>query len=429
MRTAIISLICLLAGAALAWMVRPQPTSTSPQGTAEAGRAAQSPSSGTARADSRPIPLSERLNIAKLAATRSGQWNALEALTDLGLEERHQARLELLREWYAEDPAAALRAAIDTMATEQFFTGKSLLSAFDEGIANDPETFFNLVQGESFGLMTGTARLHWIQVVSQSQPGALIAFLPQLGAFDTDMVAKKLLGPDHVNHPDRQAWISDLASLPDTPENKRVFEQLGAEFADQSFIDLINGAKASEGGLAKIYESAIIARFKSSNSRDQVFDQLQLVPPSMRSEVVDGAIKQIDNNPLAFTALIDSVIQAGDWDRYHKELPYRLHNQLAHAKDPIALATWATTIPAQQRYDDIYRVGIRTYINRSPDEALEWIGDLPPGWHRDNSLSEFSLSSLHARNNEKAALDAIDRIQDPRIQKNARSNHTRWQNR
>jgi hypothetical protein len=423
------SLACLLLGVGVAWLTT-APHASDPDSHGGGNPTSQSEKQPPARPGASPLS-SSLLENARQASGPALDWLQLAARDDLDDAERHQLRLKLLAEWYESDPEAALRAALETIEREQFFSrGESLLIAFDAHIIADPERFLELVGDERFGLATGLARLHWIKTLANSEPDVLAELAGQLPDKSRLDAITQLLDRENNSVEQLDTWIATWFQWPDDSGNVAVYDRIGQEYANESFNDLVQMARKAEGeGAARVLRSALLARMGRSNDPDQVRQQIGLLPPDLRSAVVKDGIKLIENNPLAYTVMIDEVIAAGDWDLYPKEIPFRLHNMLSHAKDPIAIANWATTLPTENRFEDLYRVGIRSYVSSNPVEAMEWINAMPPGWHRDNSLVTYVQSSLNVRQNEEQARQALNMIRDPHFIKSGEEMFSKWQKR
>lgn len=422
-----INVFCLILGVALAVTTRSDDPS---KGETTADR--HSEAGGQARFSKRG-----RLDRTKTAegksATRSPDaWIELAGLTGLTALERHDARVKILKKWIESDPESALRAALEMMRRDAIFKGvdPSLMHVFTDAMTEDPEGFWEMVKDERFGLQSGIARMHWIETIGEVFPSILASHVRELTGNEVTKAVAAVLGSPNQTQAGMDAWIQEMAGLPNRSANRAIFNEIGKALSEESFQTLLSQASNENfPGAAQMAKSGIVARFSMSNDPEQIRHQLSLLPRSLRTEVTNSAADQIDKNPLAYTVIIDEVIQSGDWDIRAKEMGFKLHNMLSSAKDPVAIATWATTIPPEKRFEDIYRVGIRSYLQSKPSEAYEWILSLPAGWHRDNSLTGYVQSSLFAQGNEQKALEAQKLIRDDHFRRESQGMLEDWRSR
>ena len=61
----------------------------------------------------------------------------------------------------------------------------------------------------------------------------------------------------------------------------------------------------------------------------------------------------------------------------------------------------------------MFHRGVETYIRKSPEQAWQWVEELPSGYWKDRALAEFSQQSLHHHKNPEWSRNAIDQIADP----------------
>ena len=423
-----INVLCLVLGLALSIATR----ADDPARTSKAA-GKHSPTDEASRISNRPHSV-RTINSEKAKSTTrpADSWNELSAMTGLTSQERHDLRVEILRKWAATEPEAALRAALEMMRRDAICKGAdpSLMDAFDEAMTADPDGFWELVKDERFSLQTGIARLHWIKTVGEAFPEILASHVQELTGNDVPRAVAAVLASPNQTQAAMDTWIQKMAGLPNTSANRVIFNEIGKALTEESFQTLLAQAtNENYPGAAQIAKSAIVARFTLSNDPDQIRSQLALLPRSLQTEVINFAVGQIDRNPIAYTAIIDKVIQSGDWDLKAKEMCLNMHNMLGHGKDPIAVATWATKIPPEKRFEGLYRVGIRSYCQRTPAQAYEWIKALPAGWHQDNSLIEFINTSLHAHGKEDAALEAQKLIRDTSFRNESQALLNEWKNR
>lgn len=359
-------------------------------------------------------------------------WRQLEKLTDLSSDERHQLRMAILTDWARSDPEAALRAALETRQDEDFFSKQDppLITAFTEAMLEQPEAFGELLFDERFGLQTGIARSHWIKVVGEAQPMLLASSILRLKSWDRRQAVKAILDSPNQSQEQLNEWFGQIAELPPTPENVPLLDQIGRALAQESFRDLISmTGNLDRPGYRQMAVSGMVARIGGSSDPDHIRHQLSLLPQSLRNDVVETAAKMITRNPLAYTVIIDEIIQSGDWDLHSQNMSLKFHNMLVFDTEPLAVAEWATTIPGQRQYENLYRVGIRSYLQKYPTAAYEWITSLPSGWHRDNSLVGYIQTSLFAHQNEEKAAQALGLVKDPHFKKEGLGMLEEWKRR
>ncbi len=336
----------------------------------------------------------------------------------------------LLAEWAELDPAAALAAALaaDTASLDRDPYG-TYLDVFDDFISRRPMEFFALLKSERFGLATGLARRQWIAQVAMEQPGLLPTVFDELGSKDRLMALDLCFASPEFAGEQKAALIKTLAALPDNPRNRTLWDAVGKQLASQPTPDLLEQyAAAGDPGSRRIVGAALEQQVVAiTASRDAIRQQLDNLPADLRSQVMEHILANPRNNAPALTLALDQVVNGDNWAARQQELCVRLHNAVGRCADPVEIAEWAGTLPEREDCEDLYRVGIRMYLVREPEQAWQWIGEMPSGWKRDNALAEYINGTLHNRNDETAAQRALDLIESEHFRTAATQMLEKWQ--
>ena len=345
---------------------------------------------------------------ASLSAEYEKAWWKLMRQPRNGLE----AHRRLLRAWADVDPDAALAAALDADMREGNTEGGHL-RAFDVWIERRPLEFLGLVKELKFGLMTGRARKYWMRMVGERDPGLLADHLLELGTKDRGTALGICFTNPDFTDASRDALVKALSSLPESAANRKLWSDLGVFVARQSADELLRQyAGSGDAGTRHVIGSALAAQIVAV--RDDcvsIHDRMDAIPADLRKQVVENILANPKQNPVAMTLALDETINTDAWARRQKELCYQFHNSIQSGANPEDLASWAATLPEREDCEDLYRVGVRSFILSSPEKAWAAIGEMPSGWKRDNMLTEYVQRALYGKGGVAEATRALERIE------------------
>ena len=348
--------------------------------------------------------------------------------------ESFAARLSLLAEWAELDPVAALAAAIAAdgapgVERDPFSPHETHFSAFQDFIKRRPMEFFELVKGERFGLATGLARRRWLQQVASQQPGLLPTVLNDLGTKDRITALDLCFTSREFAKEQQAALVKALATLPDDPRNRTLWDAVGKRLAGQPTADLLGQyAAAADPGSRRIVGAALEQQvLVTKGGRDAIKQSLAGLPDDLRPQVMEHILANPRNNAPAMTLALDEAVKSDDWATRQQASCIALHKVVASCTNAAEIAEWAGTLPEREDCEDLYRVGVRQFLAREPDRGWDWIGAMPFGWQRDNALTEFVNGSLHSRRDAAAAQRALDLIESDHFRTAATQTLEKWQ--
>lgn len=75
----------------------------------------------------------------------------------------------------------------------------------------------------------------------------------------------------------------------------------------------------------------------------------------------------------------------------------------------------------------MFHRGVESYIRNTPEQAWQWVQELPAGYWRDRALAEYSQQSLHHHKNPEWSRTAIDQIADPSYRQTVEGWRSDWE--
>lgn len=358
-------------------------------------------------------------------------WNDLLERPNLKPQERRSLLNKLLAEWAEEDLDAALEAAAQDKSDDIVYGVNSVRSprfaAFQQMMIKDPERFWPVLKESRFGLVTAELRDQWIQTTAANQPQVLLNHLNEMPPLALQKSVEQCLERLGSDPSLRSQLISELAELPDTPENRGLWQTAGKALANQNPRELLSqiADSASEGErrmlLAGFTEYLTHTGSSASSIRKQ-FDQL---PDAVKKEAALAIVNRGTTNQ-SLMAVTGYLLEKEDWEAVQKSVAFRLHEVSKQSSRSKELAEWGQSLPERKETEDLYRCSMRGYIFHRPEEAKNMITAMPSGWKRDNALLEYINGSLNYRSNETEAVWAIGQIENPAFKSSAQNRHTQW---
>lgn len=408
---------CALAvGASLAWWTLSHQGN---QGAAETPAIGGVTSSAPTPADvekggAEPAVAGEnRVDTSRMALRSQAYREAWDALLrkEITGKEREALQIKLLAEWVELDPEAAILAALTELSATGGYGVDSLLSAFSGKIREQPHLFWPMIREKRFGMATAYFKSHWMNIVGRTDPDLLFSYFEDFSAPEKSRAMGSALAGLEDNPERVMGLAKHLATLPDTPENRQMWQTLGNHLArQQSLADLATGfSNAKTPGEEGIYLAGLVRYASWKNTKlGELLGQLDTMPEATASKAALSILRET-MNPAAIADITTLMIAKEDWESLLKEVPIRMHRAVPSQESETFLA-WAAELPERTETEDLYRCTIRHHINGDPDKARDWIEAMPTGWKRDNALVEYVNSSLNTRKDPAAAEWATERI-------------------
>ena len=348
---------------------------------------------------------------------------------DMADEEKKEVGSLLLKKWAVLDPEGALAAALEADRNALPGKLKDFLHALDDAIQENPELFFSLISSDSLGLDRALVRNVWIAATAKSCPDVLTAHLEDLPAKSRAQavaMALETLGKD-ADPTRKDALLDSLAKLPDSSDNRAIWDKAGATLAHMGAGELKDRILSSTTPGEKAMAVKGFGMALTSTSRDEAKQTLGALPSSLQSEIVAKAIQYDGGNSGALMSTIDVLLASEQWPAASKRAVTRIHNLGLKAQDPIEMANWAMELPERADTEEIFQSALRGYFYRSPADAKEWIQSIRSTWKRDNALMEYTRLRLVSGGDRDAAGWAISQIADPATRAAAAKVQADWE--
>ena len=345
---------------------------------------------------------------------------------EMPLRERRQLQGKLLEEWVEVDPEAAVAAALNSLEMQNLDQmNAALLRSFRKKIMDQPTLFWPMIRDQRFGLATAHLRAMWIATLGKSDPALLSSYIGELQPQARIQAVTCCLEGLNASPDKAKAFLDQLASLPDTPENRGFWKASAGYLAKSKSEDLIawiSGAKSE--GERQMYLEGFTSRWGETMGKSGEFrDELEKLPEEFRK---GAAMKVLEKSyyPESVVDVADYLMDQGDWEALAKSIAPRLND--SPSRHPEELVAWASGLPEREETEDLYRTAIRQQINDDPGKAREWIDGLPSGWKRDNALAEYVNSALNGRNDSSGAEWAMGRIESSAFRQTAEEMQQEW---
>lgn len=346
---------------------------------------------------------------------------------DIPFKERESLQKKLLAEWVEVDPQAAIQAALDELGMTGVYPQNGLMSAFSEKIREQPLLFWPLIKEKRFGMATVFFKNQWMSDVGKSDPDLLFSFFSEFSPVEQSRAMTSALEGLKENPARIESLTTHLASQPDTPENRKLWESLGRHLAEHGKLeDLAKsfvGAKTP--GEQEIYLASMVRYASWKNTKHgELGEQLDAMPPEAAKKAELAIVRETFYAD-AIADIATRMIEREDWEALQKEIPIRLHESVP-SRDMETFLGWAAELPERSETEDLYRCTVRNHINSDPAKARDWIEAMPAGWKRDNALVEYVNSSLHNRKDSDAAAWAMERIESEHFLSTAEEMKNGW---
>lgn len=363
----------------------------------------------------------EMLKPSVTTETLQEAWAQLMQLpaTEFNSEETQTKLRALLAEWILVDPRNCLRSWVKYSRS---MNGIYLFDAFREICQTDPDYLRNNIIKHLTALDRGYALQNWVQLMSSENSTELME------QFDTLSIAEKRKAVFMLNHSfqfstsQREQLAEKIANLPDSPVNRDLMKEM-IRAVTILYVDdeLKKLSEIKTEGMLRYHALRLIQAIRSEKKS---YGELQRILADLPENARAVACKEIAITEAPSAALlqvaIDQLRTTDDWASQAKRLAVALHYTAGYNPQPQESAEWALSLPQTSEFEDLYRVGVRSFANRKPAAYEQWIQQLPPGWQRDNANVEYVHSLLRDKTNVTQAEQIILHIQDPHMQQTAR---------
>jgi hypothetical protein len=381
--------------------------------------------------------LSEHSSMSSLASTSRARENAklasnvtTETLQDAWAQlmqlpaaefnsDETRAKLHaLLAEWILVDPRNCLRSWVKYARS---MNGIYLFDAFREICQTDPEYLRNNMIKHLDGLDRGYALQNWVELMSRENCTELMKLFDSLGIAEKRKAVFMLYHSFQLTSTQRTQLVEKIANLPDSPVNRDlVQEMIRAEAILYVKDEIKNLSEVTTEGMLRYHSRRLIEAVRSERKS---YRELQKILADLPEDARSMASKEIAMTDAPSAALlqvaIDQLRTTDDWESQAKQLAVALHYTTGQNPQPQESAEWALSLPQTSEFEDLYRVGVRSFANRQPAAYEQWIQQLPSGWQRDNASVEYVHSLMRDKANAELAEQILPTIQDPNFQKSA----------
>ncbi len=339
---------------------------------------------------------------------------AWQEMQHLPLVDRQRLRPKLLAEWAAIDLHAALDAALMEPDRENVWR------AFDDLFQKSPDAFKEYMIGEQFGLKSAELRNWWIDQMTNSDPDALLAGIADFNESDRKKIVERCAAT-FGDDPDRLwAMAGDFAKLPDTPENRKLWSHTAAAIAARLDADtVIAKLSAIPGAAGDVMISQAMTAMLAKTDYAGARATYASLPADLKPQIVQAALRAPGSNVQAYFAALDEVINTPQWESLQQPLAVKLHGMSPAPDQYPAMLDWAAHMPERDDTMDLYRVAVRKFVTYQPDQARDWISEMPGGWKQQNSLAAFVQAALFGRGDVRGADWALPQITDPKFRTEA----------
>lgn len=340
----------------------------------------------------------------------------------LSKSERINAQRMILRGWAERDLEAALRAAFADNAQGVSMVNNGtdqLREIFGDVILERTEDFWQLIQSNKLGLINSALLGQvWVHQLANADPQLLKPYLvditPKMFAMALRYQAAN--GKSTMSGVEMLAVLeSRAASVPDRVEDHLVTLTLMEKLGFNDALAALSKASPHVQGVLISTMAANILKSDSQNFSTEVAklpaDQRALFAAKVLDFTSIGGdkVEEIQTKKDS----IEYLVAEQNWKLLEGKGAEDAVRSMASVTDPQALAEWSYTLPPRKETTEMFHRGVETYMRKSPEQAWQWVQDLPSGYWKDRALAEFSQQSLHHHKNPEWSRNAIDQIADP----------------
>lgn len=421
--------VALAAGACVAlamsatWSGQSWPhDAASPDGQASGGAASQV-DVARRRAQRAPQPSVSKAERYRLA------WAQLEG-RPMPASERHALRQAMLAEWAEADLDGALAAAAQANRLRpdgMISQSGGLFEVFRPLMMKSPELFLTAIQDGRFGLATGELRNEWLQVVGQHDPAFLAGHWKEFsGEAQMKCISKVLLGLKARGMTEQyQGILRELVSLPDSAENRSLWQTVGRTLIGENPGDLAAQlADSASEGERRMLLAGLANNLTNLKDAAAIRSSFEQVPESMKKETALAILGGGMRNESALVAA-DYLLEKNEWELVQKKVAVTIHELGGNPSSTSGLLAWGMNLPERSETEDLYRCTVRGFIYQQPEQAKNWIMAMPPGWKRDNALTEY-VHSMVILNRDEQADWALERIESSHFRQVVDTSRGNW---
>lgn len=340
----------------------------------------------------------------------------------LSKSERIKAQRMILQGWAERDLEAALRAALDdnVQGASMVDSGTDELRlAFGDVILERTEDFWQLIKDEKLGpINSALLGQVWVHQLGRKDPRLLKPYMVDITPkmFSMGLHYQVANNKKLITGPEMVAMLEARAtSFPDRVEDGLVTLTLMENISyNEAFASLSKASPSIQGMLISTMAANIL------NSESKMFNtELARVPAEQRALFASKILDFIATNGDKVLEIqpkkeaIEYLVAEQKWELLGGKNAEDAVRSMASITEPKALAEWSYSLPPRKETTEMFHRGVETYIRKSPEQAWQWVEELPNGYWKDRALAEFSQQSLHHHKNPEWSRSAIDQIADP----------------
>jgi hypothetical protein len=348
-------------------------------------------------------------------------WDAI-AHRPVTEEQREALQRVVMEAWANTDLRGAMRAAALNDPESSFFarypfSNFKAADALSGAFSRDPQTAWAILQEPEFRFNREGFYRTFDGAVGWDMP-VLAAMLPQmpqrLRMVVVENIARRSTGKNALPHAEVMRLLSGLPDAAQARELVRKFTYTRKEREPpETLLQRVTDATTSAERMVAEEE---YFHMMTDGPQGSLMERWRALPEEARGRAVEvvvesagsngglpeiiGMIRESGRNDLLQEASLTSNLRswAGSWEKH----------EVAEG------LAWAVSLPAVPEMDAVFNQTISGYSDYRSGELREWIGTLPPGWHRDRALAVYGESSK-VEVEDKAW--ARGQIADPEVRK------------
>lgn len=348
-------------------------------------------------------------------------WDAI-AHRSVTLEERQNLQRVVLERWARTDLRGAMLAALEdnrgasTYPVFMFGSGDSR-HALRDAFARDPERVWAILQEPEFRFGREILVLRFSEALAADMP-TLEIMLPRLPQPERIRVVEALMGRSLGGRAVPRADVMRLlSSLPDAMQARELVRMFAGTQGEPEPPETLlrRMTEATTPAERMVAEEEYLTAMKDG-PRGSLMERWHALPPDARDRAVDAVVSSARSNGM-LPEIIGMVRESGRLELLqHVSVTTALEGWARswQTDDATAGLAWALSLPAGPEMDAVFSQTITGYAGPNLEELREWIGTVPPGWHRDRALAVYAATW---KLEEEDRAWARKQIADPEVRK------------
>lgn len=376
-------------------------------------------------------------------------WNFLPD-EKLSTKDRIEAQRRILKEWGRVD----LEGAIKAMLAESWWSGTRtggfnaqfagpLASAFAEAFQSDPAGSWDQITSGEFGIGASMLRRAWYDAM-RGEPLIIAGKLSEVPEGELAGVVGILGGADLSDAKVREGVIGMLKEMPEakvsTREIMKFLPKVSSAEAEKNFEAMTDfSTRDGEIALFQYSQARFIGeKFEGLRSHDEgnvteYRNVLEDLPQEVGGRFLYGLLAGSFSHQTAMGTklrtldLLNLMAEGGHWEQVKRAQNLVVVRQ-GFGLSAEERASWAATLPEREETVEVFEESIRPYISKNEGKALGWIEKTLEGTWRDRALLAYSTQMLGLNRRLHDSREAIEKIEDAEIRREAEENHAIYEN-